>query len=88
MLRYIWPALFFAASFYIKYYNDGHSDSQLILPFIDSIFPSLAGDPKAMGARSFQIALAISGGLLLWEILEHVRGRGGQDDSGSEEDSG
>lgn len=76
MTRYIWPALMFAATGYVWQYNTTHDSSKLVLPFFDVLMPSLAGDPAALGERTWQVALGLSIGLLLWEIALHIRAIG------------
>lgn len=69
MTRWISPLLFFAAAAYVFQYNEGHTDSVLMLPFVDAIFPSLKGNPVAIGLRSVMLLVGIGGLLCLSPII-------------------
>jgi hypothetical protein len=53
------PALLFGAAAAVHFYNAGHTESVLLFPFVDKIFPSTAGRPVAMGAVSVKLLAAL-----------------------------
>jgi hypothetical protein len=73
MLRFLWPSLMFAMTAFVWNYNQTHDDSKLLIPGIQVLVPSSAGDPAAMGEASVLVALGLSCVFLLWTIIDAVR---------------
>ena len=73
MNRYLTPILFFAATGFVFWYNAGHADSKVVVPFIEVLVPSTAGDPAAMGQASGFVFLGLSVLLTALAVLRHAR---------------
>ncbi|MFZ5475380.1 MAG: hypothetical protein ACOZNI_01285 [Myxococcota bacterium] len=74
-MRFLTPLLFAGAGAWVWYYNGHHADSVLLLPMIDVIDPSTAGDMKAQGARSVQILFGLAVAFALWDTAMWLRAR-------------
>jgi hypothetical protein len=74
-MRFLTPILFAAAGAWVLYYNGSHADSVLLLPMIDQIDPSTAGNPQAQGQRSAQILFALAGVFALWDTAMWLKAR-------------
>lgn len=53
------PALLFGVAAAVHFYNAGHTESVLLFPFVEKIFPSTAGSPSAMGDMSVKLLAAL-----------------------------
>jgi hypothetical protein len=72
-MRWLWPLLFFAVTGWVAWYDDTHTNQKIVFPFVDTLFPSLHGDPAGMGERSVEILVGLSVLVLLFTIMEQVR---------------
>lgn len=72
-MRWLWPLLMFAITGWVWYYNQSHTDRQVLFPFVDEIFPELGDDPIAMGRRSFELLLGLSVGVTLFTFVDQLR---------------
>jgi hypothetical protein len=72
-MRWLWPVLMFAIAGWVAFYNSSHTDRKLLFPFVDAIFPDLAGDPAAMGERSVLLLLGVAGVVTLLTFIEQLR---------------
>lgn len=63
MGRFFSPLLFLVVGVGVGVYNAGHDDRAVVFPFLGSIFPSLAGDPKGQGQLTAALILGL--GVLL-----------------------
>ena len=75
MKRFIWPLLFFATTAYMYKHNTTESSSVMMLPMMDLLFPSTAGDPHAMGMASVKTMAVISTLALIYETGSYTRYR-------------
>jgi len=80
-MRFLTPLLFFAAAGYVFWYNDNHTGSVMMFPFMDVLFPSDAGKPHAQGENTVVLLGAIGLLSLLWQLSvswryrQHLRGK-------------
>ncbi len=58
-MHFLTPALLFGAAAAVHFYNASHTESVLLFPFVERIFPSTAGNPGAMGAVSVKLLAAL-----------------------------
>jgi hypothetical protein len=72
-MRWLWPLLFFGVTGWVAFYNDHHDDRKIIVPFVESLFPDLHGNPAGMGERSVEVLFGLSVLVLLFTIWEQVR---------------
>lgn len=65
MLKYTVPVLLFAAAGFVWYYNQNHTDSVMLLPFLDAL-PNLRGNLAEQAAWSWRLIAGV--GLLVLVI--------------------
>ena len=78
-MRFFTPAFMFAAAAYVWWFNANHTDSVVMLPFVDSIVPSTKGDPAAQGEVSAWIFAGLGSVFFaraLWSTLRSRRAGG------------
>ena len=80
-MRFVTPALFAAAAVYIGWYNAQHTDRALVLPFLDSLSPSVAGNMAAQGALTVQVFGGLALVFTVREVVRYFRSRGADDAS-------
>lgn len=80
-MRFVTPALFAAAAVYIGWYNAQHTDRALVLPFLDSLSPGLAGNMAGQGALTVQIFAGLAIVFTVREVVRALRSRGADDAS-------
>ena len=73
-MRYLFPVVVFAVAAYVWHYNDTHTDSWLLVPFLDRI-PSLEHDPDGQAEWSWRIVAGIGVLSLVWTIVQDLRHR-------------
>lgn len=69
-MRFVTPAAFFLCAFYVHHVNSRGDGTVLGFPFLETLLPSLRGDPLAL-ARASEGLLVGMGGLML--LLALVR---------------
>ncbi len=72
-MRFITPLFMFAAAAYVWWYNTNHTDSVVMLPFIEAIVPSTKGDPAAQGQVSAAIFLGLGAVFFLRAIWGNMK---------------
>jgi hypothetical protein len=72
MQRYVMPALFFAATAWVSWYNTSHDTSKIFIPMVDVLFSGAKDDPDKLGDHSVQVLFAVSVGVLLITLVEHA----------------
>lgn len=72
MSRYFMPALFFAATGWVSWYNDSHETSKIFIPMVDVLFPAAADDPDQLGDHSVQVLFFVSVAVLVITAVEHA----------------
>jgi hypothetical protein len=73
-MRYLVPVILFAVAAYVWHYNDSHTDSWLLVPFLDRI-PSLANNPDGQAEWSWRIIAGIGVIAFLTTVIQDVRNR-------------
>ena len=68
MRHYITPILFFAAAVYVYQHNSSSTDSVLLFPFIDVIFPATEGNLRLKAEATVKLLIALGGISTLWEL--------------------
>lgn len=71
-MRFVAPALFFAAAMYVRHYNSTHRQEKLLVPGLDLI-PALQGDVIAQSEWSWVVLAAIGAILLVLSVFSAVR---------------
>ncbi len=80
-MRFITPGLFAVAAVYVGWYNKQHTDRALVLPFLEELAPSTAGDMAAQGALTIKILFGLAIVFGLWEVVRMVQTRRADDGS-------
>lgn len=75
MRRLIWPGLMGAMTAYVWHHNTTESGSKLLFPFIDSLRPSLADDPVALGEASVWAFGILTAGFFVEAIVRIIQDR-------------
>ena len=71
-MRYIAPIFLFAVAGYVWHYNDTHTGSVMLLPFLDLI-DSLEGDLQAQAQVTWKIVAGLAAALLAVAIFYDIR---------------
>ncbi len=79
-MRFLTPVLFAAAAGWMAWYNGQYTDRAVVLPFVELLDPSAAGDPVKLGSLSVVVLAAIAGILAVWEGFRWMRERGSTSD--------
>lgn len=64
-MRFLTPLAFFVCAFYVHHVNSRGDGHVLGFPFLETLAPSLRGDPHALGRASEGLLLAVGGLMLL-----------------------
>ena len=67
-MRFLTPVVFAGAAAYVGWFNAAHGDRALILPFLDALDPSVAGDPAAEGALTVKVLAGLALLFCAWEL--------------------
>ena len=74
-MRYLTPTLLIGTGAFVLWYNGSHGQSVIMLPFLASVFPSLAADPAAQGDMSAALFFALGGIFLVSALIAQLRTR-------------
>lgn len=73
-MRFVTPVLFAAAGAWVAW-NNSASDRILVLPFIDALAPSTAGNPAAQGAVTVAVLFGLAAVFAAWDAAMWWRSR-------------
>ena len=71
-IRWFNPVLFFGAALYVRHFNAGATDRQLVLPGMDLL---VGPELRAQGAMTWKIVLGVAVLLVGWAIFDAARSR-------------
>jgi hypothetical protein len=75
MNRFLTPLLLLGIAVYAGWYNANHADRQLLVPGIEMLDPSGAGDPHALGIFSVKVLFGLAALALAWGVFGLARDR-------------
>lgn len=75
MSRFITAILFLASGGFIYWHNSSFSDRVLLIPGLDVVMPSLAGDPNRQGEVSALIFVSVGAVFFLFALWRHFTAR-------------
>ena len=78
-MRYVTPLLFFLCAAWVHHANGQSTGSVLVFPFLESLVPSLKGDPAALGRATEGLLVALGGVLLLVALVRSWMSRSDDD---------